>query len=131
MSAKTSAVTRRRFLKTAAKASAVFVAPQFVPGSALGKNGAVAPSERIVMGGLGIGRRGGYDLGIFLDQPDVQFVGICDVRAERRKAVKEMADTKYGSQDCDTYRDLHEFLDPPVARAAVSRPFSILIVLKD
>ncbi len=57
MSNRTS-VSRRRFLKTAAKASTVFAAPCFIPGTALGKDGAVAPSERIVMGGIGIGRTG-------------------------------------------------------------------------
>jgi predicted dehydrogenase len=62
------------------------------------------------MGGLGIGRRGGYDLGIFLDQPDVQFVAICDARAERQQAVKKMADDKYGNDDCQMYQDMREFL---------------------
>ncbi|HID22312.1 MAG TPA: gfo/Idh/MocA family oxidoreductase, partial [Planctomycetaceae bacterium] len=87
--------SRRRFLATAAKASTVLAVPQIVPDRALGKSGTVAPSERVVMGGLGIGRRGGYDLGIFLQQPDVQFVAICDARRERRHAVKAMADKTY------------------------------------
>jgi hypothetical protein len=84
--------------------------PQIIPGTALGKNGAVAPSERIVLGGIGIGGRGGYDLGCFLHEPDVQFVAVCDVKANRRKAVKDMADTKYGNQDCATYVDMRELL---------------------
>jgi hypothetical protein len=33
-------------------------APLVIPGSVLGLNGAVAPSSRIVLGGLGIGGRG-------------------------------------------------------------------------
>ena len=84
--------------------------PQLIPATALGKQGAVAPSERIVLGGIGIGNRGGYDLGCFLNEPDVQFVAVCDVKAARRKAVKEMADAKYGNRDCATYRDLRELL---------------------
>ena len=40
---------RRRFLKTTVATSAAVAAPAFVPGSALGKDGAVAPSERIVV----------------------------------------------------------------------------------
>ncbi len=110
MSQDRTGVSRRRFLKSAAAASAAFSVPTIIPGSALGKNGVVAPSERIVMGGLGIGRRGGYDLGIFLEQPEVQFVAICDVRQERRMAVKQMADDKYGNKDCDMYSDMFEFL---------------------
>ncbi|RMF87577.1 MAG: gfo/Idh/MocA family oxidoreductase, partial [Planctomycetota bacterium] len=46
----------------------------------LGRDGAVPPSERIVLGGIGIGRRGTYDLGCFLEQPDVQFVAVADVK---------------------------------------------------
>ena len=102
--------TRRQFLRTAAGASALLAVPQIVPGSALGLSGAVAPSERIVMGGLGIGSRGGYDLGIFLEQPQVQFVAVADVRAVRRQAVKQMADQKYSNQDCAAYWDMFELL---------------------
>ena len=42
------ATTRRRFLKSAI---ATATAPLFVPGALLGLNGAVPPSERIVMAG--------------------------------------------------------------------------------
>ena len=103
-------LNRRRFLKTAVQAGAVLAVPQVIPGAALGKDGAVAPSERIVLGGIGIGGRGTYDLGCFLQEPDVQFVAVCDVKAARREAVKKMADAKYGNQDCATYRDLRELL---------------------
>ena len=101
---------RRQFLKTAVQAGALLAAPQFVRGEVLGRNGGVAPSERIVLGGIGIGGRGTYDLGCFLEEPDVQFVAICDVKAARREAIKRMADTKYGNQACATYRDLRELL---------------------
>ena len=54
---------RRRFLQTAlaATAGAAIAAPMIIPSSALGKDGAVAPSERITVGGIGIGNRGTYD----------------------------------------------------------------------
>jgi len=103
-------LNRRRFLKRAVQAGALLAVPQVIPGTVLGKNGGVAPSERIVLGGIGIGNRGGYDLGCFLHEPDVQFVAVCDVKAARRKAVKDMADTKYGNQDCATYVDMRELL---------------------
>ena len=68
---------RRRFLKTAiATGAAAAMTPQIIPSTALGLNGAVAPSERIVLGGIGIGNRGTYDLGCFLEQKDVQFVAV-------------------------------------------------------
>ena len=81
---------RRRFLKTAVSAgAAAVVAPHIIPSSALGLDGSVAPSERIVIGGIGIGNRGTYDLGCFLEQKDVQFVAVCDVKAARREAIKK------------------------------------------
>jgi hypothetical protein len=103
-------LSRRRFLKRAVQAGAILAAPQIIPSTALGQGGKVPPSERIVLGGIGIGNRGGYDLGCFLHEPDVQFVAVCDVKANRRKAVKEMVDGRYGNHDCATYIDLRELL---------------------
>ncbi len=103
--------SRRRFLKTAARAGAILMAPQVIPGTALGKGTAAPPSERIVMGGIGIGNRGTYDLGCFLPQSDVQFVAVADIKAVRRAAVKKIADTKYGNNNCATYRDFRDLLD--------------------
>jgi len=103
---------RRRFLKTTLSAGAAAVmAPQIIPSSALGRDGAVAPSERIVLGGIGIGSRGTYDLGCFLEQKDVQFVAVCDVKQARRTAVKKIADEKYGNENCSMIRDFRELLD--------------------
>jgi hypothetical protein len=103
-------LTRRGFLKTALQAGAILAAPQIVRGAVLGKDGGIAPSERIMMGGIGIGNRGSYDLGCFLQQPDVRFIAVCDVKAERRESVKRRADAKYGNEDCATYRDMRELL---------------------
>ena len=110
MSKKATQLHRRRFLKTALSAGAAVMAPTIIPSSALGRDG-VAPSERIVVGGIGIGNRGTYDLGCFLEQKDVQFVAVCDVKEARRTAVKKMADQKYGNQSCLMYRDFRELLD--------------------
>ncbi len=103
-------VSRRRLLKTAAQTGALVLAPQVIPGSVLAKGGAVPPSDRIVLGGIGIGGRGAQVLASFLTQPEVQFVAIADVKAERREAVKKMADQKYGNSDCATYADFRELL---------------------
>lgn len=112
MSQRTTRVHRRKFLKTALSAAgAAVAAPMVIPSSALGLDGAVAPSERITVGGIGIGNRGTYDLGCFLEQKDVQFVAVCDVKETRRTAVKKIADDKYGNSDCKTYRDFRELLD--------------------
>src|SRR3989449_2639660 len=101
---------RRQFLKAAVQAGAILAAPQVVRGAVLGKDGAVPPSEQITLGAIGIGNRGWYDLGCFLEEPDVRFVAICDVKAERREKVKKRADEKNGNQDCAMYRDLRDLL---------------------
>jgi hypothetical protein len=104
--------SRRQFLKTAVSAAGVAgAAPMFIRSSALGRDGAVAPSERIIVGGIGIGRRGGYDLGCFLQQRDVQFVAVADIKKKRRGEVKKIVDTHNGNENCDTYRDFREVLD--------------------
>lgn len=101
-------MARRCFLKTAA--SAAIAAPWVVPSSALGLDGVVAPSERILLGGIGIRYRGQYDLGFMMEQPDVRFVAIADVRADRRKGVKALVDKKNGDNTCAIYRDFRELL---------------------
>ena len=106
--------SRRQFLRGAvAAAGGALAAPYVIPGTALGKNGAVVPSEQITLGGIGIGNRGSYDLGCFLREPDVRFLAVCDVKDARRKAVKKMADSKYGNEDCAMYRDFRELLARP------------------
>ena len=105
-----SVMTRRQFLKRAAQAGALCVAPSIIPASALGRGGTVAPSERIVMAGIGIGNRGGHDHAILLEEKGVQFVAVCDVQKTRRDAVKELTDKAYSNHDCATYRDMREML---------------------
>ena len=102
--------TRRGFLKTVAGAGTALAFPTIIPATALGRGGAVAPSERIVLGGIGLGPRGTSDLKWMLSQPDVQFVAICDVRKSRREAIKQLADAHYGNTDCTMHRDLRAFL---------------------
>jgi hypothetical protein len=98
--------TRRQFLQRAALAAV----PVIIPASALGRDGAVPPSERIVLGGIGVGGRGSYVLSWMLPEPDVQFVAICDAKRSQRDNVKRMVDAKYGNRDCAQYRDIREFL---------------------
>ena len=104
-------ITRRGFVKGAVAAGAAFSIPTVIPGSALGLNGAVAPSERIVMGGIGVGRRGSYVLSEFLKYPQTQFVATADCQLSRRQNVKKMVDKHYGTKDCVIYRDMFDVLD--------------------
>lgn len=107
MSKKRVNFTRRGFLR---RTAALAAAPYIVPAAALGLGGRVAPSERIIMGGMGVGNRGTHDLGWMLPEADVQFVAICDAKKSSRENVKNIVDTRYGNKDCKMYPDMREFL---------------------
>jgi predicted dehydrogenase len=106
-------VTRREFLGQALALGGAVAVPSLIPATALGRDGAVAPSERIVLGGIGLGPRGQYDLSVMLPEKDVRFAAICDVQRSRRERVKQMVDTHYGNRDCVCYRSLFELLARP------------------
>jgi hypothetical protein len=78
--AKTS-VTRRKFLGSVAWGAAAYGAPALVPSSVLG---ALAPSNRINVGVIGLGNQSTVDLPAFLQQDDVQVVTVCDVNTASR-----------------------------------------------
>jgi hypothetical protein len=99
--------TRRSFIKKSAWVAAM---PTIIPASVLGQNGNVAPSNRIVVAGIGLGPRGRDVLGCFLKQPDCQFVAIADVQKERSEIVRRTVDRHYGNEDCKSYRDMRELL---------------------
>ncbi len=99
--------TRRSFLKTAAAIGM----PTIIPANALGKNGSVAPSNRIVVGGIGLGRRGRGVLDGFFKQKDSQFVAIADPQKERREIIKSKTDDHYGNTDCVVYDDMSGVLE--------------------
>jgi predicted dehydrogenase len=100
--------SRRTLLKTAAVAA--IAAPMFIPARALGRDGAVPPSERILLGGIGLGPRGTHDLNWIMGEKDMQFLAICDIRKSRREAVKNLVDSKYGNKDCAMSNNMDEFL---------------------
>jgi len=90
---------------------ALAAAPMIVPGSALGLQGETPPSDRFIMGGIGIGNRGRSDLRSFLPDPRVQFVAVCDIRAERAELVKTAVDEHYGNSDCEMIDYAGKILD--------------------
>ena len=103
-------LTRRGFLARGVIAAGAAAVPYYVPASAVARGARVAPSERIVMGGIGIGGRGSHDLGWILNESDVQCVAVCDVQKKQRQTAKKMVDSKYGNKDCAVYGDMREFL---------------------
>lgn len=103
-------ITRRNFLKQSSLATAAVAAPWIVPASALGLNGSVAPSERIVVGCIGVGPQGNHVLGNFLSHREAQIAAVCDVKRPAREGTKKRIDDHYGNQDCAAYGDFRELL---------------------
>ena len=105
-------LTRRSFLKKGAAATAaVSLFPTVVPASVLGRNGAVAPSDRITMGLIGAGGMGNHNMGQFMNKKEVQMTAVCDVDDRQLKATKAKIDKKYGNNSARIYRDFRDFLD--------------------
>lgn len=110
---------RREFLLRAMAGGAAFAMPTIIPSSALGLGGRKAPGERIVIAGIGIGRRGRNLIDFLLPESGVQIVADADVRRERREDVKRVVDAHYGNSDCKLYRDYREVLERPDIDAVV------------
>lgn len=98
--------SRRDFLKTAA----IVASPYVITSTALGAPDRPAASERIVMGGIGLGNMGSGDLGTFLGRNDVQYVAVCDVRKGKLANAKGRVDKRYKNSDCKAYSDFRDLL---------------------
>jgi len=103
-------ISRRQFLKRSTGVVGAAAIPYFVPSSVLGRSGAVAPSERITMGAIGLGGQGSRDMQNLMGHKDVQFLAVCDCLKDRRDKAKAVVDSRYGSNDCAAYRDFREVL---------------------
>jgi len=84
--------------------------PMIVPSSVLGRNGQVAPSNRIVLGGIGIGPRGRQVLNSFLEHPEVRFVAVADAQKSRGEIVRRTVNRHYGNEDCTAHHDMMKVL---------------------
>ena len=125
---------REFFRKTAGGTAATLLGfPYIVSSSALGNGNRPAPSDRIVMGCIGLGGQGTYNLRAFMNQPDVQIVALCDVNkgsddydmlyqfkgssSAGLKPALERVESYYAKQTtsgsykgCDTYHDFRDLL---------------------
>lgn len=101
---------RRRFLRSLSVPAAAAGFPAIVKASALGLNGAVAPSNRVVMASIGVGWMGGDHVDAFLKIPDVQLVAVCDLDDHHLTEAKAKVDLKYGDQACAAYHAFEEVL---------------------
>jgi predicted dehydrogenase len=104
--------TRRQFLKqTAGLTFSLAAFPTIIPSSALGRDGAVAPSNRIPIASIGLGQRGREDdLRTFLGQKGAQVVAVCDVHSGHLGKARQIVNQKYGNSDCAAYGDFREVM---------------------
>ncbi len=95
---------RRRFLK----ASGAAALPVIVPARVFGAD---APSNKILMGAIGVGGMGTGDLRGFLGDRRVRMVAVCDVDTKHQDRAKGLVDKRYGNTDCKTYPDFRDLLE--------------------
>jgi ornithine cyclodeaminase/alanine dehydrogenase-like protein (mu-crystallin family) len=89
----TAKMNRRQFLKHTACTISV-AAPLIIPASALGRAGRLAPSERIVLGSIGVGNMGFGDMSACMSVPETQVVAVCDVKRAMRERAKQAVDAR-------------------------------------
>lgn len=94
--------SRRSFLKTTAIAASAFM---IVPRHVLGGPGFIAPSDRLIIAGIGAGGKGQSDIANFYKSGKADIGFLCDVHDSRAAAsVKAFPKAKY-------YRDYRELFD--------------------
>ncbi|GMU20691.1 MAG: dehydrogenase [Phycisphaerae bacterium] len=105
-------VSRREFVKGMGAAVA---APMVVPSTLFGSAERAAPSERITVGFIGVGKMANdYHLPELLKFPDVQAIAVAEVDTNRRKHAQKRVEDAYGKQSgykgCAAYNDFREML---------------------
>jgi myo-inositol 2-dehydrogenase/D-chiro-inositol 1-dehydrogenase len=106
---KTNVVTRRQFLKGSAVAAAGIVVPTIVPASVFGGD---APSNRITIGFVGVGRMGSGDMRELLGFKEVQIIAVCDLDSNRTANAQKTVEAHYAKQSAGgTYKGCATFGD--------------------
>lgn len=105
-------VSRRSFLRrSAAVAAGTIGFPTIIPASAYGAQGNVAPSNRLVMGCIGVGSQGTSNMQGFLEKKEFQIVAVCDVDKSHRDNAAGIINSAYSNSDCATYNDFREIVE--------------------
>ncbi len=106
--------SRREFLKRSmAACGAAWLAPTIASASALGIGPKDSPSDRILVGMIGMGRQA-YQVNMkqFLRMPEVQIVAVCDVDSWRLNNAKKAIEAHYGkTRDSGLYKGCAAFVD--------------------
>ena len=103
-------MTRRQFLRrTLTTAGAAAAAPYFVPAGVLAASGSPAPSDRIGVAYIGVGRRGNQLMNL---PPSGRIVAVADVDSTRAAATA-------AQRKCRAHADYRELLEAPDVDAVI------------
>src|SRR6187455_960028 len=110
---KNKSVSRRKFLETSVKATAMSTLalgmPSIVPSSVFGKN---APSNRINIGAIGTGRISrGHDLPGVWKCDFAQVIAVCDLDTKRAAEGKALVNQYYTERDGKPFDSVKEYHD--------------------
>ncbi len=118
MSKKSNSMSRRDFMSLSALglASLTILPSWAIPDEKTGKTvKRVAPSDRIVLGFVGLGRQGRSDFNSFAACPGVQVAACCDVdsikRERFRRDVAKWQQSKGMNERCDMYEFYEDLLE--------------------
>ena len=110
-------LTRRNLIRSAL--CAAVAAPLVIPASAIGAGDRPAPSNRIGLGHIGVGGRGGGLLGGFLGNAESQSLAVSDTDATRSLTAAKRITERYTQvapgtyAGCKEYKDFRELLARP------------------
>lgn len=108
---------RRRFLQAAALGQLV------VRASALGRGGAIAPSDRVTVGLVGTGWQGGNNISSFLGEARAQVVALCDIDRKHLDEGLALVKKANPSDTCAAYHEMGElFARPDIDAVCLSLP---------
>ncbi len=109
---KSGKINRRAFMGKTAVLAGGLALPTLVPASALGADGHVAPSNRITLAQIGLGRMGEGHIRRLAYDPSVELLAVCDVDRTRLEATQSNVTTINANTKtrCDVYNDYREAL---------------------
>lgn len=118
-------LSRRRFLRNSAYASAFFIVPRHVLG-----RGFTAPSDKKTIAIIGCGKQSGHLANSFMRLPNVQLVAASDVFADKLQRMQRLVNAYYAEKNnqsnynsCGTHADFREILsDKSIDAVIIATP---------
>lgn len=106
---KASSLSRRSFVRSGLSSIiAAGIAPQFIRTGLLSAD---APSKKITLGCIGVGKHGfGVNLNSFLQEDGCRVIAVCDVFNGRRLRARDAVNQKHGDTGCAEFGDFREVL---------------------